>query len=398
LRAVTLTWLETELAELEDRGLIRSPRLIAEAIGPETKVDGRLVLLFCSNDYLGLAGHPALRRAAIETIERLGVGAGSSRLISGTQAPHRRLERRLARWLGSESALTMPTGFMTNLAVITTLAGPEDVIFSDALNHASIVQGCRLSRAEVVVYPHNDHRALARLMAATRARRRLLVTDAVFSVDGDVAPIEALGALARQQDATLIVDEAHSLGVIGPRGRGLCAEAGVVPDVLVGTFGKAFGCSGAFVAGSAQLVTYLESRAVPYIYTTAAPPLLAAVAEAALEQIIDADAARSRLMANAERLRVGLTSLGADCGAARHHIVPSIVPGVKEVLALSAALFDQGVFTQALRQPTVPRGAERLRWTPTSLHTDAHIAQAIEAYSKVSALRRADSSKQEQEQ
>lgn len=380
---MSLDWLQTELDELDERGLIRSPRLITEAIGPETTVDGRSVLLFCSNDYLGLAGHPALRQAAIKSIEKLGVGAGSSRLISGTQAPHRRLERRLAEWLGRENALYLPAGFMANLAVITTLAGPKDVIFSDALNHASIVQGCRLSRAEVVVYPHNDHEALASMLADVRGRRRFIVTDAVFSVDGDVAPVEELSMLSKSSGATLIVDEAHSLGVLGPSGRGLCAAAGVVPDVLVGTFGKAFGCAGAFIAGSSQLVTYLESRAVPYIYTTAAPPHLAVVAEAALDQLIRADEARSRLMINADRLRRGLESAGADCGSARHHIVPSIVPGVEQVLTFSRELLEKGVFVQALRQPTVAPGTERLRWTPTSLHSVEQIDRAVDLFASL---------------
>jgi 8-amino-7-oxononanoate synthase len=382
---VSLDWLQAALDELSAAGLLRSPRRVDGAVGAEAVVDGRRVVLFCSNDYLGLAAHPALRSAAINAVAKVGVGACASRLVSGNHGLHLALEEKLARFVGAESALSFTSGFVANLAVLSTLAGPGDVIYSDALNHASIVQGCRLSLARVVVYPHRDVEALARaLEAPVRGEgRRLIVTDAIFSVDGDAAPLADLARLARRHGAALVVDEAHSLGVLGPGGRGLCAEAGVAPDALVGTFGKAFGCVGAFVAGSADLRRWLQSRATPYIYTTAPPPALAAVAAAALDLVAQAHDRRARLLANGARLRHALAGAGATLAAAsRHHIVPTIVPGVSRALGVSAALFERGVFVQALRAPTVAAGTERLRWSPTSEHTAAHIDRAAEAFAQ----------------
>lgn len=377
-----LPWLEGELAELAARNLLRSPLTLEGPTGPEVVIDGRPVLCLCSNDYLGLAAHPAVVEAARDALGVAGFGACSSRLISGTNALHRRLEDRLAAWLRVERALLFPAGFMANLAVLSTLAGPGDVILSDELNHASIVHGCRLSRARVEVYPHGDLEVLAeRLHHAHGARRTLVVTDALFSVDGDEADVARLAALAAAHPAALVVDEAHSLGALGPGGRGLCAAAGVAPDVLVGTLGKAFGCAGAFVAGSAALIRTLESRAAPFIYTTAPPPALAAAALAALEIVERADDDRARLAALAAGLRDALARRGARIPArARRHIVPVAAPGAAVALAASAELLRRGVFVQALRPPTVAPGTERLRWTVTSRHAAEHLARAADAY------------------
>ncbi len=379
-----LIGLSDELAELERAGLIRRPRALEGANGPVCVVDGRRVVLFCSNDYLGLSIDPRLERVAVRSLKEWGVGACSSRAVSGTRLAHRRLEHRLAEWLGAERALVMPTGFMANLAVLSTLAGPDDVIFSDELNHASIVQGCRSSRARVVVYPHRDVDALQEAMSrAPKARRRLIVTDAIFSVDGDEAPLSELKSLADERSAALIVDEAHSLGILGPGGRGLCACSSFFPDVLVGTFGKAFGVMGAFAAGSSEMIGLLESRAVSYIYTTAPPPMLASVTEAALELVREADEARDRVIAQAHRLRSGLRSLGCNTGGGEAHIVPQILPGVRRAMAVTEALYQEGFFVQALRPPTVVSGSERLRWTPTALHTSQHVDDALEAMSRI---------------
>lgn len=365
-------------------GLRRRPRTVSSPIGPEVVVDDRQALLFCSNDYLGLANHPALLAAARAAVERHGVGSGSSRLVSGTLDPHLSVEKKLARWLDLEATLFFSTGFLANLAVITSLSGPGDVVLSDELNHASIVQGCRLSRAEVAVYPHNDLETAARLLRDHRsARRRLLVTDALFSVDGDLAPVAELSALCREHDAAIVVDEAHSIGVLGSGGRGLCARLGVVPDVLVGTCGKAFGVAGAFVGGSAPLVSWLQSRAVSFIYTTAPPPALAASVEAALELVEGADQARRRLERGSARLRQALLDAGATTVAeSRDHIIPTLIPGVEQVLAVSEALLRRGVFVQALRSPTVPAGRERLRWTAMASHTDEQIDRAAVAFAE----------------
>jgi 8-amino-7-oxononanoate synthase len=384
---VPLSKLSQEIALLRSNGLLREPKVIDAVAGMVVSVDGRRAVSFCSNDYLGLAGHPDLGRAAVETIERVGVGACSSRLVSGTRREHRQLEEQLAEWLGLERALLMPTGFAANLAVLSALGGREDVIFSDALNHASIVQGCRLSRAALEIYPHRDLNALAQMLSRhPKARRRLIVTDALFSVDGDEAPLADLWQLAVQTDSSLIVDEAHSLGVLGPEGRGLCLGAGFSPDVLVGTFGKAFGVMGAFVAGSKELAQLLESRARSYIYTTAPPPLLASAIGAALGLIRRSHDRRSKLLTSARMLRSALESMGFDTGDGDAHIIPQIVPGVSRSMKMASALLERGVFVQALRPPTVASGRERLRWTPTADHTQAQIQQAISAVGEVVSL------------
>lgn len=381
---MSLFGLSKELAELERAGLIRRPRVLGGAKGPVCDVDGRRVVLFCSNDYLGLSVDPRLERAALEAVAEWGVGGCSSRAVSGTRTAHRRLEERLAEWLCAGRALLMPTGFMANLAVLTSLAGREDVIFSDELNHASIVRGCRSSRARVVIYPHRDLDVLhVELSKASNARRRIIVTDAIFSVDGDEAPLRQLADLADRHGAALIADEAHSLGVLGPQGRGLCAAASFQPDVLVGTFGKAFGVMGAFVAGTAETIELLESRAVPYIYTTAPPPMLARVTESALELVREADDARRQVLELAQRLRSGLRDLGCETGGGSAHIVPQLVPGIPRAMAAAEALYERGVFVQALRPPTVPVGRERLRWTPSALHTIRHVDEALEHMSHV---------------
>lgn len=375
-----MDWLEEDLARLGADGLLRRPRVLASGPAPFVEVDGREALLLCSNDYLGLSGHPALRQAAIRAIERHGVGACSSRLVSGTQAAHRRLEARLSAWLGQPDVRLLPAGFMANLAVLSLLAGRGDVVFSDELNHASIVQGCRLSRAEIVVYPHRDVAALAARMAERRprARRAVVVTDSVFSVDGDLAPLAELAALSAGNDAALVVDEAHALGVLGPRGRGLAAALGARPDVVVGTLGKAFGVAGAFVAGPVGLGALLDSRAVPHIYTTAQPPALAAAAEAALGLVEEADEARARVAALAARLRAGIQASGLSTGPGESHIVPAMLPGARRVVEASSRLLEKGVFVQALRPPTVRPGTERLRWTATAAHSEEQVDLALE--------------------
>jgi 8-amino-7-oxononanoate synthase len=382
--AVPLTGIDEELGRLERSGLLRTPRVLASADGPVCTIDGREVVLLCSNDYLGLSAHPAVRRAVVRSVEGQPVGACSSRLVSGTRASHRVLEEQLAGWLGVERTLLVSTGFMANLAVMTTLAGPDDVVFSDELNHASIVQGCRLSRARIEVFPHCDMDALERgLSRARRARRRLVVTESIFSVDGDEAPLADMWRLARTAGAALVVDEAHALGVLGPQGRGLCAAAGFVPDVIVGTLGKAFGVMGAFIAGTTDVVRLHETRATAFIYTTAPPPLVAEAALAALEVVRRADEERGRVLTLATRLRAGIERLGCVTGAGHAHIVPQLVPDISRALDVSLALLERGVFVQVLRPPTVPAGTERLRWSPTALHSSTHIDRALEALGEV---------------
>ncbi|MDQ3608758.1 MAG: 8-amino-7-oxononanoate synthase, partial [Actinomycetota bacterium] len=289
------------LEELRRAGLLRELRTIDSATGAHVRLGGREVLLLCSNDYLGLAGHPVVRDAAADAARRWGAGAGASRLVSGNLALHERLEAELAAFKGTEASVLFGSGYLANLGVIAALAGRGDVILSDALNHASIVDGCRLARAETVVYDHGDLGALAGALRRTRGRRALVVTDAVFSMDGDSAPLEGIVELARRHGARVIVDEAHATGVVGPGGRGLVAELGLERevDVTVGTLGKALGSYGAFAACSARMAAYLLNRARTAIFSTALPPPAAGAALAALGLLRDQPALVARLHANA---------------------------------------------------------------------------------------------------
>jgi len=369
--------LEAELAEL---AILDRRRACPEVDGLSrtmVTVAGQRRLSFCSNDYLGLADHPALATAASAAAHRDGFGASASRLVSGDLPAHRQLEQALARFLGREAALLFPSGYQTNIGVLTALAGPDDVIVSDALNHASIIDGCRLSRARILVYPHADGEAAARLLAQTRtARRRLLVTESLFSMNGDAAPLAPLAEAAHAHDAILVVDEAHALGVLGPQGRGLCAAAGIVPDVLIGTLGKALAAAGGFAAGSRGLRELLVNRARSFIFTTALPPPVAAAALAALEIIDSSEGERRRalLRAHADRLAAQLTALRPDTRgtppgtAPGSPIQPFVVGTDAAALALSAALGRQQIFVPAIRPPTVPPGSARLRITLSAAH------------------------------
>jgi 8-amino-7-oxononanoate synthase len=345
-------------------------------------VAGRAVTAFCSNDYLGLAAHPALAEAAAAAAHREGSGASASRLVSGDMPSHRALEHALAPFLGTPSALLFPSGYQTNIGVLTALVGSEDLIVSDSLNHASIIDGCRLSRAQVAVYPHADVATAERLLQTGGPfRRRLLVTESVFSMDGDAAPLAALAEAAADADAILVVDEAHALGVLGPGGRGLCAAAGVVPDVLVGTLGKAFGAGGGFAAGVTSLRELLVNRARSFIYTTALAPPVAAAARAALRiiQTPEGDSLRLAVAARrdelADHLRraglLGLTPPGA--------ILPVVLGSDGRALEVAKALATRGFFVPAIRPPTVPVGTARLRVTVSAAHTREDVAALAHA-------------------
>ena len=376
--------IRAELAELTALGLRRRMRPIDGAQAAEVVVDGRRALNFSSNNYLGLADHPALATAALLSTQRDGFGAGASRLIAGSLAPHRAIERRIAGWLGTESALLFNSGFLANLGVITALVGPRDEVFSDALNHASLIDGCRLSRARVHVYPHGDTGALERALRASTARRKLVVTDSVFSMDGDIAPIAELVRLARAHGGLILCDEAHAIGALGPGGRGLAA--GLDVDLVMGTLGKAFGTFGAFVAGAAPLIELLVHRARSFVFSTALPSVVPAAATAALSLIEGAEGElrRTLLRHRCEQLHAGLRDLGLRPGAPSH-IQPIFVrDGDPELaMAVSAALLERGVFVQGIRPPTVPRGTARLRLSLMSTHTQSQIDTALRALATV---------------
>jgi glycine C-acetyltransferase len=374
--------LESELAGLESRHIRRRLRALAGPCDAEVTLEGRRVLLLSSNNYLGLATHPALAAAAIEAIGRWGCGAGASRLIAGHLELHVAVEAKLAAFKETEAALLFPSGYQANLGAITALVGRGDHVYSDALNHASIVDGCRLSRASVHVYPHGDVGALEAALAATPAGgRRLIVTDSVFSMDGDRAPLRSLVALAEQYHSWLMVDEAHATGVLGHRGAGLAEAEGVAGRVHVhmGTLGKALGGAGAYVAGARALIELLVNRARSFVYTTALPPAAVAAAGAALDVVREEPGRRAALLENAARLRDGLRALGLDARGDTH-IVPVLVGDNRRAVALADALLARGVLALAIRPPTVPEGTARLRVTPMATHTAAQLERALGAF------------------
>ena len=374
-----------ELEEIEACGLLRKPKLICGPIGPRVVIDGRETLLFCTNDYLGLANHPAVKEAAKKAVDEHGAGAGASRLVAGTLPIHSQLEKALATLKGAESSLAFGSGYLANIGVISALMRQGDIIYSDELNHASIVDACRLSRAAVKVFPHRDIRALGNMLAGETARgRRLIVTDGVFSMDGYIAPLPELAEAASEFDCHLMVDDAHATGVVGPGGKGTAAHFGLEGriDIQMGTLSKALGSYGAFVAGSRKLMDYLINRSRSFIFTTALPPASAAAALEALSVIEREPERRSRLWRNASLLKEGLASVGFDVGSSDTFIIPVIIGGARECVGMAEALLDEGVFAQAIRPPTVPEGASRLRVVPTSEHSTADVEFALGAFAR----------------
>ena len=373
-----MTDVAARLEELRERGLHRRLRLIDGPQGPSVTLDGRPVLLLCSNNYLGLADRAEVREAAAEAALRWGAGAGASRLISGNMEPHRALEARLAAFKGYEAALLFGSGYLANTGAIAALAGRGEVVFSDELNHASIVDGCRLSRAETFVYRHADLEHLAWALYHVRGRPALIVTDGVFSMDGDMAPLVELLELARRHGARLMVDEAHATGAIGPGGRGSVAAAGLSGevDVVVGTLGKALGSYGAYICASAETVDFLVNTARPFIFSTAPPPPAAGAALAALGLLEAEPQLVERLQANAATLRTALAAEGLGTGGTRTQIVPIEVGEAEAAMALCERALERRVFAQGIRPPTVPEGSSRLRLTAMATHRPEELAWA----------------------
>ena len=364
-----------ELAALEAQGRLRVPRVVSGLQGPTCVINGVEVDCFASNDYLSLAGDRRLAAAATAALEREGMGAGASRLITGTQDSHVALERDLADWMRCGGVRLFNTGYAANVGVLTVLAGSGDRVFSDELNHASIIDGCRLSRASVDVFPHRDLRTLEAMLSTGGGRRRLIVTESLFSMDGDIADLPALRALADRYDAALIVDEAHALGVYGEQGRGLCAATGIVPDVVVGTFGKALGTFGAFAATTTSIAELLWNRARPFVFSTALPPSIPAATRAAIEIVRSAEGEERRrtLASNARRLRELVPAAG---GAPESAIAPIVIGDDREVMRWSVRLLVQKVFVQGIRPPTVPAGTARLRVSLASGHSTQQVEKA----------------------
>ena len=366
------------LDELRERGLHRRLRLIEGPQGPSVTLDGRPVLLLCSNNYLGLADRAEVREAAAEAALRWGAGAGASRLISGTMEPHQDLERRLAAFKGYDSSLLFGSGYLANTGVIAALAGRGEVVFSDELNHASIVDGCRLSRAETFVYRHGDLEHLAWGLRQAEGRAALVVTDGVFSMDGDVAPLPELLELARNHGARLMVDEAHATGAVGSGGRGSVSAAGLSGevDVVVGTLGKALGSYGAYACADGETIELLVNTARPFIFSTAPPPAAIGAALAALAILEAEPELVDRLQANAATLRSALADEGLDVGHSSTQVVPLEIGEAETTMALCEEALRRGVFAQGIRPPTVPEGSCRLRFTVMATHRPEELAGA----------------------
>lgn len=377
-----LAWIDEELAALEQQGLCRRLSTRSGGQAAHVEIDGQELLNFGSNDYLGLACDPRVIAAAVEAVRRVGWGSGASPVVSGRGTFHQQLEQRLAEFEGTEAALVFPTGFAANSGTIASLAGQGDVVFTDRKNHASLLDGCRLSRADVRVFPHNDWPRLEKLLAqAGKYRRRLIAVDTLYSMDGDLAPLVELVDLADRYAAMLMIDEAHATGVFGRQGRGVAEHLGVeerVP-VRVGTLSKAAGSIGGFVAGSRSLIEWLVNRARPYIFSTAPPAAMAAAAMAALDIIRDEPHRRTELLARAAELRRQLTAEGWNVAASASQIIPIVVGQPDEALRLAARLRQRGLFAPAIRPPTVPEGEACLRVSLTYAHTPAMIARLLDA-------------------
>jgi len=391
-----------ELENLKSSGLYRTLRTIEGPQGPRVKIDGKDIVLLCSNNYLGLADHPRLKEAAIKAIERYGVGSGASRLVSGTMKLHEELEERIARFKGTEAALVFNSGYTANTSVMPALVGRGDIVFSDKLNHASIIDGCVLSRAELKRYQHKDVEGLEKLLKVVSGQwsvvgsnvsrltshvsRKLIVTDSIFSMDGDIAPLPEIVTLAKKYCAMVMIDDAHATGVLGKSGKGSlehfdlkCKE-----DIIqIGTLGKALGTFGAYIGGSRELIDCLINKARGFIFSTSLPPSVLASAMAAIDLIEDEPELRQALWEKTWYLQKGLDSLGFDTMGSETQIIPVFIGDTGKTMEFSRRLLEEGVFVSGIRPPTVPEGKSRLRATVMANHSYDDLDMAIDAFSKV---------------
>jgi len=376
---------EAQLAKLAAQHLLRRLKPVESAPGPVVTIEGRPVILMASNDYLGLTTHPALKQAAIVATERFGVGSGASRLVSGTLPPHAELETALARFKGTEAALTFGSGYLANIGLIPALIGAGGLILADRLCHASLIDGCRLSGADFRIFRHRDSAHLEQLLAKRRGRRpTLIVTDGVFSMDGDLAPLPELIALAERYDAQVLVDDAHGTGVMGQQGRGTLEHFQLEARLPfhMGTLSKALGSSGAYVAGPAALIQHLVNRARSFIYTTAPPPASAAASLAALDILHKEPERRARLWANRRRWVEGLTVLGFQITDTDSPIVPVLIGEAETAVQMAERLLHLGIYAPAIRPPTVPKETSRIRTTVTSEHRADHLETGLAAFAE----------------
>ncbi len=374
--------LQKELQDLENLGIYRSLKTVGSPQGREIILDGKRVLNFSSNDYLGLANDARIKRAALEAIEEYGLGTGASRLVCGNMGPHEKLEADLALFKNTESALVFSSGYMANTGIIPALMDRQSVVLSDKLNHASIIDGIILSRAQLLRYHHADMEALREILKnCPAAQRKLIVTDTVFSMDGDKAPLREIVDLAGRYEAMIMVDEAHAFGVLGRRGGGLVEELGLEGqiDIQMGTLSKAAGSFGAYACGTKVLRDFLINKSRSFIYTTAMPPALAQASRAALQIIRAGSQLRRKLQDNADYLRAQLEGMGFDTMNSSTAIIPILVKDPSRAMVMSKRLLEQGIFAQAIRPPTVPVATARLRLTVTATHTQDDLDQLLNA-------------------
>lgn len=377
--------LSGELDQTRAEGLYRAFRTVASAQGPRIQIDGREFLNFSSNDYLGLANDPLLKRAASDAIEKYGVGAGASRLVCGNLEPYEALERKLAAFKAKEAAIVFGSGYAANVGAITALVGEGDTVILDKLDHASIIDGARQSGATIRVYPHQNLKKLdAIVRQCDSSRRTLIITETVFSMDGDLAPLAEIVALKEKHGAWLMIDEAHATGLYAKNRRGLAEAAGVEDkiDITLGTLSKALGCAGGFVVGSQTLIDFLRNRARSLIYSTALPPAVCAAAAAAVDFVMSAEGhqRRDQLWRNVSELKNGLSALGIQ-NESRSPIIPIIIGDEAAAVETSRRLYERGIFVPAIRFPTVPKGKSRLRVTVTALHESRDIARFLQEFS-----------------
>jgi glycine C-acetyltransferase len=382
-----LDYLNEELAKLDAEGLLLHTRTLEGPTGARARFDGRDVINLASNNYLGLANHPRMNAAAAKAATELGAGSGAVRTIAGTMTMHRELERRFAAFKHAEDALMFQSGFTANAGTVAAILDNQDVIVSDRLNHASIIDGARLSRAEIKVFEHKDADHADRLLQETKApdRRQLLITDGVFSMDGDIAPLPALVEVAERHGAIMMVDDAHASGVLGTGGAGTVDHFGLHGrvDVQVGTLSKAIGVLGGFIAGPRQLIAWLQNRGRPFLFSTSAPPAAVASCIEALDIIRDEPERLERLWSNTQAFKDGLHELGFDTGASETPITPVITGDEEATQSLARRLFEEGVFCPAIVFPTVARGHARVRTIVTADHTGDDLAEALEVFGLV---------------
>jgi glycine C-acetyltransferase len=384
----SLDYLKHELDELNRAGTALHPRILEGTQGARARFDGRDVINLGSNNYLGLAGHPRMKEAASRAAAELGAGSGAVRTIAGTMTLHIELERRFAAFKGAEASIMFQSGFTANSGAVAAILGKEDVIVSDQLNHASIIDGARLSRAEIKVFPHKDTKAANQLLEETKApgRQQLLITDGVFSMDGDIAPLPDLVEVARKHGAIMMIDDAHASGVLGTRGKGTVSHFGLDPkdvDIQVGTLSKAIGVLGGFIAGPQHLIDWLVNRGRPFLFSTSAPPAVAAACIEALNILEESPALVERLWERTRFFKKGLEDLGYDTGESETPITPVIAGEETRAVELARLLWEEGVFAPAIVYPTVAKGRSRVRTIVTAEHTEDDLQQALDAFERV---------------